>query len=267
MIALFSIIGEVWRNRRRMLRVVRYDIKIENRNFYLGTLWKVLVPFIQIGTFWLVFGLGIRGGAPVDGFPFLIWLLSGMVPWLFFNRGITSGSTSINSKAGIIFKIKYPISTVPVGTIIHCLYDHFILLCIMAVVFFANGIFPSIYWFNLLYYISFTFVFLVSISMMLSVIVRLAPDVGRLIASLMQMLFFLTPILWQETYLPPWVLRIFSANPVRYVVMGFRNSLLYEYHFFEFHWRIAFFWPVTIVILIFGCWLQRKFAHRFVDWM
>ena len=267
MIALFDVLREAWLNRKRTLRVVRYDIKIENRSFYLGTFWKVLSPLIQIGTFWLIFGLGIRGGSPVDGFPFLLWMLAGIVPWFFISRGITTGSTSINAKAGIIFKIKYPIPTVPIGAVLHSLYDHVILLIIMAITFFAHGYYPTIHWLNLIYYVSFAFVFLVALAMITSVIVRLAPDFGRLIASLLQMLFFLTPILWQETYLPPWIMRVFSANPVRYIVNGFRNSLLYQNNFYEFPWRIAFFWPVTVVVLAVGCWLQRKYSHRFVDWM
>ena len=266
MVSLISVVCEIWKNRYRMLRVVWYDIKIENRSLYLGTLWKVLVPFIQIGTFWLVFGMGIRGGAPVDGFPFFVWLLAGLVPWFFINRGITSGSTSINNKAGLIFKIKYPIATVPVGTIIHCLYDHAILLVILIALYIVNGLYPTLYWLNLIYYILFTFAFLVSISMVLSVVVRLTPDVGRLIASLMQLLFFLTPIIWQDIYMPDWLLRIFALNPVRYVVMGFRNSLLFQQNFFEYPIRALLFWLATFVIFVFGCWLQKKFSHRFVDW-
>ena len=262
----FEVMAEIWINRYRMLRVVRYDIKIENRSFYLGTLWKVLVPFIQIGTYWFVFGVGIRGGAPIDGFPFFLWLLAGIVPWFFFNRGITSGSTSINNKASLIFKIKYPIATVPVGTIIHCLYDQAILIVILMTMYIVHGLHPTFYWLNLIYYVSFTFAFLVAISMVLSVVVRLAPDVGRLIASLMQMLFFLTPIIWQDIHMPIWVLRIFAFNPVRYVVMGFRNSLLYQQNFFEFPLRAALFWLAALTIFVFGCWLQKKFSHRFVDW-
>jgi len=265
--AFFETIREIWENRYRMLRVARYDIKIENRSLYLGTLWKILTPFFQIGTFWLIFGLGIRGGAPIDGFPFMLWLFSGMTPWFFISRGIMTGASSINSKAGIIFKIKYPISTVPLGQVIHCLYDHLIFLAIVVFIFLVYGVFPNIYWLNLIYYISFTFVFVTAVTMILSVVVRLAPDFSRLLGSLLQMLFFLTPIVWQETYLPPWVLRIFSANPVRYVVMGFRGSMLFQENFFDFPWRIAFFWPMAVILFVFGCWLQRKFARRFVDWM
>jgi len=264
--SIIHVINEIWTNRKRMLRIVRYDIKIESRSAYLGSLWEFIVPLIQIGTFWLVFGIGIRGGEPINGTPFILWLLAGLVPWFFFNRGITGGSSSIVDKAGVIFKIKYPISTVPIGAVLRCLYTHVIFIGILLIIFLFYGMRPEIYWLSLVYYILFTTFFLSALAMVSSVIVRLATDFKPLIASLMQILFFLTPIVWHENYLPNWVLRIFSANPVRYVVMGFRGSLLEQNHFFEFPWRIAFFWSVTFVLFIFGCWLQKKFSHRFVDW-
>jgi len=118
MFAFLDIFKELWNNRHRMLRIVWFDIRIEACSLYLGTLWKVLTPFLQIGTFWLVFGLGIRGGRDIDGFPFLVWLLAGLIPWFFINRSVTAGSNSIAAKANIIFKIKYPISTVPVGAVL-----------------------------------------------------------------------------------------------------------------------------------------------------
>jgi teichoic acid transport system permease protein len=265
--AVKEVLSEIWTNRARMMRIVKFDIKIENRNFYLGRLWKIITPMIYLGTFWFVFGIGIRGGAPIDGFPFLIWLLAGLVPWFFINRSITAGAMSIFNKSAMIFKIKYPVATVPAGAVIICLYDSFVMLVLMLVIFLAHGIIPNIYWLNIIYYTAFSFVFLVALAMVFSVVVQLAQDFGRLIASLLQLLFFLTPILWQEGNIPAWARPVFAVNPVRYIVTGYRNALLYERNFFERPLLIASFWGVTAVIFIFGCYLQRKYAKRFVDWM
>ena len=265
--SLGEVINEIWQNRMRMLRVVWFDIKIENRSLYLGTLWKIISPLILLGIFWFVFGIGIRGGAPVDDFPFILWLLSGLVPWFFVRSGIIGGAMSISSKAAMIFKIKYPVVTVPVGAIIINLYDHLIMLVILVVIFVFNGIFPNLYWLNLVYYSIFIFVFLSSFALVTSVVVQLARDFGRLITSLMQLLFFLTPILWQESNIPQWARPFFIINPVRYVVSGYRYALLYQANFWERPLLIVSFWSMTIVILLLGCWLQKKYSTRFVDWM
>ena len=263
----YDIVREVWMHRKRMLRIVAYDIRIENRSLYLGTLWKILTPLIQIGTFWFVFGVGIRGGEPVDGLPFLVWLLAGLIPWFLFSRAISNGASSIRSKAMLILKIKYPIATVPVGAIIICLYDHFIMLVILVAVFFFHGVFPSLYWLNLIYYIFFSFMFLTALSMVFSVLVMLAQDLNHLINSLLQALFFFTPILWSDGGLPPWLRNILAANPVRYVVTGFRGSLLYQLNFFSRPGLMAFFWGMTLCLFLLGCYMQKKYANRFVDWL
>lgn len=265
--SVYDVLREIWQNRIRMIRIVFFDIKIENRNFYLGTLWKIISPLIQLGTFWFVFGIGIRGGEPVDGYPFLIWMMAGLIPWFFISRGISLGAMSISSKAAMIFKIKYPIATVPVGTILMCLYDSIIMIGIMTLIFLFHGIFPTLYWFNLIYYLIFTFVFLSALALVTSVIVQLAKDFGRLITSLLQLLFFLTPILWQERNIPSWARPIFVINPVRYIVNGHRYALLYETNFYERPLLIMFFWGMAFSILIIGCFLQKKYATRFVDWM
>ena len=262
-----EVLTEIWQNRTRMLRIVWYDIKIENRSLYLGTFWKILSPLIQLGTFWFVFGIGIRGGAPIDGYPFLVWLVAGLVPWFFINRSITTGAMSISSKAGMVFKIKFPIATIPVGSIIHRLYDHIVMMGILIVIFLAHGIFPSIYWLNLLYYLLFLFVFLSALAMVVSVLVQLAKDFGKLITSLLQLVFFLTPIIWQIDNVPDWAQSVLFVNPVLYVVDGYRHALLFQISFFERPQLMVFFWGVTLVLLLIGCYLQRKYATRFVDWM
>ena len=262
-----DILSEIWINRARLLRVAWFDVRIETRSFYLGTLWKIFTPLIQLGTFWLVFGIGIRGGAPVDGIPFLVWLMAGFVPWIFVSRAIIQGSMSISNKASMIFKIKYPVSTVPVGAVLICLSDFFIMFLIMVVLYAFHGVWPNIYWFSMLYYTVFMFMLMVALAFITSVIVQLARDFGRLIGSLIQLLFFLTPIMWQETNIPDWARPIFILNPVRYVVTGFRYSLLYRSHFYERPLLIAFFWSMVVCMLILGCFMQKKYSTRFVDWM
>ena len=250
-----------------MLRVTLYDIKIENRSLYLGTLWKVLTPLIQIGTYWFVFGIGLRRGAPVDGYPFLVWLLGGMIPWFFFSRSITTGAMSIRSKSAMVFKVKYPIPTIPIGNTIKCLYDHVIMIGIMTVIFLFHGVTPNLYWLNLLYYLFFAFIFLACLSLTLSITVMLAQDLGNLINSLMQLLFFLTPIFWKPDGLSPSAQRLFSLNPAFYIVNGFRDSLLYRVNFFSHPLRMIIFWTMTLILFFAGCSIQKRYGKRIIDWL
>ena len=61
--------------------MAQFQIKISNHNNYLGIAWELLNPALQIMVYWLVFGLGIRSNNPIDGVPFVLWLLVGISMW------------------------------------------------------------------------------------------------------------------------------------------------------------------------------------------
>ena len=56
-------------NLRRIGALAVFEYKLGTKDLFLGRLWKLLSPLIQIGVYWLVFGIGLRSGTPVDGFP------------------------------------------------------------------------------------------------------------------------------------------------------------------------------------------------------
>ena len=72
----------------RMLCIVKYEILSENRDSNLGMLWVVLDPLIQILSYWFAFGVGIRGGKPINDIPYITWMLAGIVPWFFLSASI-----------------------------------------------------------------------------------------------------------------------------------------------------------------------------------
>ena len=64
-------------------RLSIYQVKSTNNNNYLGLIWEVLNPLIQMSIYWFVFGVGIRGGAGVAEVPFVYWLMSGLAVWFY----------------------------------------------------------------------------------------------------------------------------------------------------------------------------------------
>ncbi|MCG4627826.1 teichoic acid ABC transporter permease, partial [Anaerostipes hadrus] len=61
-----------------IIRLSLYEVRSENRNNYLGILWEVINPMIQLAIYWFVFGFGLRGGHPQPGY----------IPWLFAGSSI-----------------------------------------------------------------------------------------------------------------------------------------------------------------------------------
>ena len=89
-------------NLYRILSLIKYERLAKNRESKLGSLWDILSPIIQIGTYWFVFGLGIRGGKPVGDIPYMMWMLGGLIPWFFLSACIRNGTSSILSKVALL---------------------------------------------------------------------------------------------------------------------------------------------------------------------
>lgn len=259
------IIKEVWHNIFMIFRLASYDFRLENRDTYLGILWNILTPLIQIGTFWLVFGVGLRQGRDVQDVPYVIWMICGLIPWFFINQGIVKGANSIYSKTIALARMKFPLSVLPLERIIVELYEHVTMIMIMVIMLACFGFFPSFSWLNLVYYIFYTIFFLTSLALITSVLTMLARDFARMIQSLIRLLFYLTPILWDMENMPVLFQKITFYNPIYYVVTGFRDSMLYEIPFWQHTEQLCILWCLNGLLFVLGCNLQVKFKDQFID--
>src|SRR5690606_14631732 len=114
-------------------RLALYEIKIANKNNYLGLAWELINPAIQIFIYWFIFGFGIRERQPIEGDPFFPWMLSGIVIWFFFNPSIIEGSKSIFQRVKMLSKMNFPMSLIPNIIIFSKFYSHIGLLVIVMI--------------------------------------------------------------------------------------------------------------------------------------
>ncbi|QTN00778.1 ABC transporter permease [Sediminibacillus dalangtanensis] len=267
MSSVFNILKQQILHFPLITRLAFYETKSKYQMHYLGILWQFLNPLLQVSVYWFVFGVGIRNGDPVDGTPFFIWLLTGLVPWFFISPTIVQGSNSIYSKINLVSKMKFPVSVLPSITIASNIFGFLITIVILSVVMVIYDIKVSIYALQLPYYLLCLFFLLYSITIFTSTISALIRDFQLLIQTSMRMLFFMTPILWSVNEFPERYQALIQLNPFAYIVNGFRESLLSETWFFE-DWRYAFyFWSFLILILFVGTLLHENYKNKFVDYL
>jgi teichoic acid transport system permease protein len=249
-------------------RLSLYEVKSQNKNNYLGMLWEILNPGIQIAIYWFVFGYVIRGtDRDVNGYPFFPWLLAGLILWFFINPAITQGSKAIYSRIRIIAKMSFPVSVIPTYVIFSRLYPHLLLLVIGIILLQFLGFPVSLYYLQLPYFIFAAVALIVSISLLTSTLATIVRDVQMVVQSLMRMLLYLTPILWARE-LPGFLSVIFKLNPFYYLVEGYRASLLYHEWFIFTEWRLTlYFWFVVLLFFTVGSSVHVKFRKHFVDYL
>ena len=258
------VIKENLTNLYRIYLIAKYEILADSRDSKLGLLWNILNPLIQIGTYWFVFGIGLRSGKPVDGIPFLLWMVTGMTVWFYISPSITGGVSSIYTKANIITKMKFPVSILPTTIVTKELFNHTFMLGILFVVLMIGGISPSVYNFMIIYYIICATAFGISLAMVTSVLNMFTRDVKKMVNASMRMLLYITPILWNmKDNLPIWIQNIMKLNPINYIVEGYRNSLLF--HKVSSIEETLIFWVIIFILFGTGSVLMNKHKHKFID--
>lgn len=250
-----------------ILRMATYDVKSTYSMHYLGVIWQILNPAVQIAAYWFVFGIGIRGGEPVGDVPFFVWLVVGLIPWFFISASVTQGSDSVYKKINLVSKMKFPVSVLPTITIVKNSYNFFALLGILFLIVYANGINPGWYLLQLPYYLFATFAFLFAATILCSTISVIVRDFQTAVNSFMRMFFFLTPVLWDASSLDSHLLAALKLNPFYYLVDGFRNTLIRDTWFFEDLALTFYFWSFTLLILFVGVFMHLKFRNKFVDYL
>jgi len=274
--AVIAVLKEQIQSFYLVRRLSVYEMKSSNRNNYLGVLWEIINPMIQIAIYWFVFGYGIfnsggRGNVDLNGvlIPYFPWMLSGFVVWFFMNQAILQGSKSIYSRIQMISKMSFPMSVVPTYVIFSLFYQHIMLLVIVLVIFQFLGYPFNIFYSQLPYFIIATLFFLVALSLITSTISTIVRDFQMLIQSLVRILIYLSPFLWPPYHLQPEIIQtIMKLNPIYYLAEGYRASILGLSWYPIEHWEYTlYFWGITLILLFFGSVLHMKFRDRFVDFL
>lgn len=263
--SLLIVLKEQFDNYELIRRLAQYEIKTTHAERKLGLFWEIINPTLQIMIYWFVFGVGLRGNSDVDGIPFILWLIAGLTPWFFINDSILRGSNSINSRLGMLVKMKFPLSIIPSYVISSRLYQHFAMISIVILLkLLTVGTFE----FNIIqlpYYLFSTIVFVYSVSLLLSTLVTLIKDVQPLLQAIMRMLFYVTPILWTTDTFPEKFHGLLKLNPVMYLVEGYRHSLVQSDWIIQSYNYSIYFWSITLLILIIGASLHLKFRNSFSE--
>lgn len=264
------VLNENFSNLFRIYSISKYELLSDMRDSKLGIFWNFANPFIQILTYYFVFGFVMNRNA-VDGFPFIQWMLAGMVVWFFINPCITHGANAIFSKIGVITKMKFPVSVLPATVVLKELFNHACIMILLVLFYFTQGIYPSIHWLGLIYYCFAACCFAISLAMVTSVLNMIARDTRKLILACMRLILYLTPILWPisrfsgQTPLFNFIRFIMNINPIYYIVCGYRDCFLYHYGFMHYWKQMSVFWLITIVLFVIGCMMMYKFKHKIID--
>ena len=110
---LIKIFKEHIDYRQQLVKLAKADIVKTYRGAALGWAWAVIKPAVTIFVYWFAVEIGLRVGKQVNGYPFFLWLIAGLIPWFYMNDMLTSGTESIRKNRHLVNKMKFPVATIP----------------------------------------------------------------------------------------------------------------------------------------------------------
>ena len=263
---ILALPAELYQNRKLVLSLAKNDFKTKYAGSYLGIVWAFIQPIVTILVYWFVFSVGLKAG-PVSDYPFVLYLVSGIVPWFFFQDALNGGTNALIEYNYLVKKVVFKISILPIVKIISALFVHVFFVAFALILCACYGYTPSLYTLQIIYYSVCTFLFVLGLVYATSAIVIFFRDLTQIISIFLQVGVWLTPIMWDINMLSshPWLIKLFKLNPMYYVVTGYRDSMLGHVGIWNHASWTIYFWVVTILLFGLGSVIFKRLKPHFAD--
>lgn len=259
-----EFIKNIFKNKKLILQLGKNDFRNKFANTSLGAIWGFISPFVFMMTYVIVFQFILKTGS-AGNYPFIVWYLPGMAMWLFINDSILSCSNSIINYSYLVKKVVFPVDIIPVISLVATSIVSVFLFIVSIVVCVVFGFLPNIL--VMLYIILAAICFIVSITRFTSAITTLVPDFAQLLTVIMQLGFWLTPIIWNISMLGDSILsKLVQCFPFTYLITGFRQVFIEGNIVVEGKGIYTLiFWIITLGMFFWGNYIFKKNKKDFAD--
>jgi lipopolysaccharide transport system permease protein len=225
--ALVMPFQSIWRNRALIRTMVRRDIVSRYRGSFGDVLWTLIHPLLLMATYFFVFGIVLRTkfGSDQSTFGFAFYFLAGMLPWLAFSEAVGRSPYVVLEHRNFVKKLVFPVETLPVNLALAGLVTQAFATAVFTLLLGARGTIPStVLWLPALLIPQ--FLFTLGLCWFLAALGAYVRDLGQVMGFLLTLWFFLTPICYPETLLPPGAREILAENPIYMLVSAYRAIFL-----------------------------------------
>lgn len=198
------------------------DIKVRYKQTVLGFLWVIFQPSVSTVVFTIFFGNMAK--IPSGNLPYSLFVLCGLVFWSFFSNGVSNASNSLIANEGIIKKVYFPKLILPLSAIFISSFDFVINLIVLFGFAAFMGFYPSALVFILIpFSVIITGITAAGLGFFLASVNVKYRDVRYVLPYFIQILLFLTPIIYPLSIVSERNKYILAINPMTSVIEGFRT--------------------------------------------
>ena len=254
-------LANLWEYRDLIYFLTWRDIKVRYKQTVLGAAWAVIQPFLGMVIFSIFFGRFAKISS--EGMPYPIFVYSALLPWHLFSQSLNQSGNSLVENQRIITKVYFPRLAVPISAVLGGLIDFCISFVILLglLFYYEISITPAVLFLPL--FVLMAVLTALGAGLWLSALNVLYRDVRYTITFLIQIWFFLTPIVYPTSLVPEKWRLLYAANPMTGVVEGFRWAILRTG---QYQWSISLVSiSIVVLLLISGLFYFRRMESIFAD--
>ena len=250
---------ELYHYRELLKTNVKKDIRGKYKGSFLGILWSFINPLLQVLVYALVFPYIMK----VETENYLIFLICGIIPWTWFITSISQGTTSITNNANLIKKVYFPREILPISVVTSGLVN-FLISCLIILIFVIfGGLGITWHLVFLPFIIIVQYLFTLALIFILSAVNVYVKDVEYIVAFIINMLFYATPILYTTEMFSGPILWLFRLNPLAHLINAYRD-VFYVHHIPNLA-SLTVLFGVCIILIVVGYFIFKKLEKRFAE--
>lgn len=262
-----STVRLLWRYRALVAVLVGRELAARYRASTIGYLWSLLNPLLLLGVYSVVFTVVLDARLP-GADPYPLFLFAGLLPWLFFSGALLDASITLIDNAPLLAKTVCPPEVFPAvvttSHLVHHLLALPVLLAALAVAA-VLGLHPFPWTVVLVPVALVPWVLTAGGAALgiaaLSVHFR---DLRDLLANLLNLLFFTSPIIYTLAGIrPEWLRDLLALNPMASLVVVFRSVAFDGRPAPPGVWAVAF--AVALASWFLGSALFTRLRETFVE--
>ena len=255
------MISELYQYRELLKTSIKKEIRGKYKASFLGVLWSFINPLLQVLVYAIVFPYMMRD----TGDDYIIYLVTGILPWTFFQTVINECVISVKKNSGIIKKVYFPRVILPLSSAISGLINFFI-SCL--IILFFCLIFKVGFSWHFLYAIPLAIiecVLALGIGLALGAVDAYVQDLEYIVNFILMMAFYGSPIVYQMSLFESntLFLKIIQLNPMTKIIMGYRDAFLY--HVTPPLTDFIYLSVIACIVLVLGYMIFKKLEKGFAE--
>ena len=251
---------DLWSYRELLYFLAWRDLKVRYKQTVLGVAWAILQPLLMMIIFSVLFGR--IAGLPSDGIPYPVFAYAGLLAWTFFSTAITNSGNSLVGSANLITKVYFPRVTIPCAAVCASVVDLVMAFVLLVPLMFYYRV--ALGW-HILLMLPLTLLlmlFALGVGMWMSALNVKYRDIRFALPFLTQIWFFLSPVIYPLSRLPPKGRLVMTFNPMAGIVEGFRSAL-FQLPFDW--WGITVSTVMTFALLVYATFSFQRMEREFAD--